>query len=135
MSLSDVVRTGVATANTVTKSLHATVTHRAWIGQDAYGAPTFATASVSAGGGTLKALVELTQTLKSLPDGRVVQAKAKVTFLEPVPVNGTAGRTEPIDPRDYIELPNGITGPILTVEGMVDPATGEPYLTEVWLGV
>jgi hypothetical protein len=134
MSLADIVRRGVATANRVTKSLHVDVVHKAWTGQTPWGEPTYATQSTGADGGPLKALVELKQSLRALPNGTTVMTKAKVTFMEPVPVNGAAGRTEPIDPRDFIELPNGISGPIVDVAGLLDPGTNEPYMTEVWLG-
>jgi len=134
MGWEDVIRAGVATANGITKSLHAPVIHRAWTGQDPYGESTYAPPSVGADGQTLRGLVEIKQTSRTMPNGQMSQSKAYVMFIEPVPVNGAPGRTEPIDTRDYIELPNGMTGPILDVEGLVDADTHEPYFTEVWLG-
>lgn len=128
------VRNGVATINRVTKSAQADVVHKAWIGQDNYGEPNYADQSLGSDGGPLKAVVELKQSLRALPNGTTVLTKARVTFTEPVPVNGTAGRTEPIDPRDLIVLPNGITGSIVDIVGTVDPETSEPYTVEVWLG-
>jgi hypothetical protein len=130
----DLVRKGVAMANVITKSLHVPVVHRAWIGQDPWGNPIYAPPSVSADGGLLKAVVELKQTLRTLDNGMSATTKAYISFIEPVPANGTAGRVDPIDPRDYIMLPGGVSGPILDIEGVLDPDTGRPYMSEVWLG-
>jgi hypothetical protein len=134
MGLEDLIRSGVATANALTKSLHVPVIHRAWTGQSPYGEPLFAPPSVGADGGTLRGLVEIKQTTRTLPNGQSSMSKATVMFIEPVPPNGAPGRTEPVDVRDYIELPNKITGPVLDVEGLLNPDTDEPYFTEVWLG-
>ena len=59
---------------------------------------------------------------------------AKVTILQPITANGTSGRTEPVDPRDKVTLPDGTVGPILDVAGLVNPDTGYPYMFEIWLG-
>lgn len=135
MSFASLVRNMTAVANRITKPLQVPVIHKAWIAQTPYGEETFAAASLGSDGLTLKGVVELKQQLKTLPNGQAAMTKAVVTFTEPVPANGTAGRTEPIDTRDYIELPGGITGPILNVEAVLNPETGRGYITEVWLGV
>lgn len=134
MGWEDVIRAGVQTANVITKSLHVKVIHRAWIGQNPYGESEYAPPSVGIDGETLRGLVEIKQSNRMMPNGQMSQSKAYVMFIEPVPPNGTPGRTEPIDVRDYIELPNLMTGPILDVEGLLNPDTDEPYFTEVWLG-
>jgi hypothetical protein len=134
MGLEDIIKAGVQTANLITKSLHVPVIHRAWIGQSPYGEAMYAATSVGADGQVLRGLVEIKQTTRALPNGLSSMSKATVMFIEPVPPNGAAGRTEPVDVRDYIELPNGISGPILDVEGLLNPDTDEPYFTEVWLG-
>lgn len=128
MSLADTVRKGVALANSITSSLQAEVSHRAWTGKDSFGDPAYATAV------TRPALVELKQRKIRTVNGEEVVARAAVTFLHPVPPNGAAGRREPIDPRDEITLPGGFTGPILDTQGLVDPETDRPYLMEVFLG-
>jgi hypothetical protein len=128
MGLDSVVRSVVATANAVTSSLQATVQHAAWTGNLQDGTDSFATAV------PLQALVEFKQRLRRLSTGREVMQQAVVTFIGPVTANGTAGRREPIDPRDQITLPNGYSGPILDVEGLVDPSTSAPYLVSVVLG-
>jgi hypothetical protein len=133
MGLDDIVRNAVATANSVTRTLQTTVTHRAWTGQDGYGKPTFASPV------TRSAVVELTQALSKpvlvrTSTGQEKAARAKVLFLTPIAANGASGRTEPIDPRDEITLPDGTTGPILSIEGTVDPDTSRPFAAEVWIG-
>jgi len=134
MAFDDIIRSGVALANRLTKAIHVPVIHRAWIGQDNYGEEKYAPVSVGADGQTLRGVVEIRQVNRLMPNGQQSMSKAWVMFVEPVPPNGTPGRTEPIDVRDYIELPNGLTGPILDVEGLLDPNTSEPFFTEVWLG-
>src|SRR5688572_13786086 len=99
MSLRDIVVNGVAVANAITAPLQVPVIHKAWIGQDPWGEPQYASQSTSSTGGVLTAAVVLKQSLRVKSDGTTVQTKAHVTFAQQVPVNGTAGRTEPIDPR------------------------------------
>ena len=135
MSFDSIVRSGVALANQLTTSLQVPVIHRAWIGDDNYGEPDYAAPSTAADGGVLKGAVEMRQVMHTRPDGTSVMTKVKITFVQPVPPNGNPNRTaEPIDTRDYIELPNGVTGPIIDVQGVLDPGTSEPYATDVWLG-
>lgn len=56
--------------------------------------------------------------------GELVQANWSITFPRPVAV----------DPRDKFLLPGGVTGPILKVDGVINPDTEEVYATEVFLG-
>ena len=128
MGLADLVRKGVAIANSNTSDLQDEVTLEAWIGDDSHGKPQFATPIA------IKAIVEKKQQLVRLSTGQEVQQQTKVTFLEPVTPNGAAERREPIDPRDRIVLPDSSTGPILGVVGMLDSGTHAPYMLEVSLG-
>jgi hypothetical protein len=128
VSLLDTIRAGIQTANTVTKPLQGTVQHAAWIGQDGFGADTWA-APVSRA-----ALVDLTRKLRATQNGRLVMTVASITFLDVLSANGASGRTEPIDDRDKITLPDGTTGPIVSVGGFMDALTGRPLLNEVLLG-
>ena len=128
MGLDTVIRNAVATANRVTGALQATVTHAAWTGADSYSKPTYATAVPR------QAIVEFKQRMRRLPNGEEVMQQATVTFLSPIAANGASGRREPVDPRDRITLPSGLTGPILDVSGMVDPSTDAPYMLTVALG-
>ena len=43
MSFATIVQSGVALANTLTDSLQASVTHKAYASDDGYGKPTYAT--------------------------------------------------------------------------------------------
>lgn len=128
MGLDGMVRSAVATAKSVAASLQVEVQHEAWIDDDSRGDAQFAAAVAR------PALVTMKQTRVTLPNGEVLESRAVVTFLEPVPANGAANRREPIDPRDRITLPDGTTGPILQVSGPIDPATNAPYMVKVMLG-
>lgn len=129
MGLQSIVASGVAIAANLTATLRVNVTHEAWTGTSGnYGTPTYAT------GVTRSALVEMRPSLRRLPDGTEVMAKATVTFLVPISANGASGRREPIDPRDKITLHDGTTGPIIDISGLVNPDTTRPYLLVVSLG-
>lgn len=128
MGLDATVRAAIATISTATADLQATVAHAAWTGKDGYNKPTFAVAV------NRQALVEMKQRLRRLPNGQEVLQQAAVTFIGPISANGATGRREPVDPRDTITLPNGYSGPILNVEGLIDPTTNRPFMVQVWLG-
>ena len=129
MSLAGTVRSAVATADKVSKSLQEEVVHSAWIGQDMFGKAEFATSVYR------KAMVEQGIKDRRLGDGRIVTTRAKITFLETVEPNGAEGRVGAIDPRDKISLADGTSGPILDVGGLRDPEMLRPYLYEVLLGL
>lgn len=128
LDLSAIIRDGVATADTITKSMQATVIHHAYTGQDRSGTPSYA-APVS-----YKAIVEYRQESRKTDEGTEQLSRAYVAFIQPVAANGAAGRVEPIDERDLITLPDMTTGPILEVRGLTDDDTNRPYFSEVWLG-
>lgn len=127
MGFGDIVRSGVALADTLTQDLQATVQHHAWVGNDGYGADTYAAPVARL------ALVEWKQRPAIGAGGKELLTKAVLTFLRPVAAQGTAGRVEPIDPRDRFFLPDGTTGVTVLIEGMLDKATGKPYFTQVGL--
>jgi hypothetical protein len=129
MALADVIRGGVAGLNTQLATLQVNVTHEAWIGHaDGFGGPMFAPPVA------LLALVQEGTNQKRTPTGETITTRACVSFLQPVPPNGATGRREPIDPRDRITLPSGLTGPLVENPGaMVDPSTGRPYISVFWL--
>ncbi len=119
MGLDDVIRSGVALANTITADLQVTVTHEAWSSVAVvYGSGSFAA------GVSRQAVVEQKDRLMRLPGGQEVLQRAVVTFVGPVTINV----------KDKITLPDGTTGPILTIKGVTDPSTGLPYAYEVALG-
>jgi len=128
MGFDSLVRSGVALANTLTTSLQTTVEHSAWTASDGRGAPVFAS-SVSR-----PALVEYKQKAVRTSTGETVLSTSKVTILGPVEETSATGREGPIDPRDKIVLSDGTTGPIVAVNGLLDPLTNQPYMYEVYIG-
>lgn len=133
MSLADTVRNGVATANTLTKDLQATVTHKPWIGQDGAGAEQYGTPVMH------NALVDRTRKPLFTNSGKLIMTLATLTILEPIPdtvPNSGQQRVNPVDPRDIFILDDGTTGPIVKAAGFEDAgAAPAPYLNEITLGV
>ncbi len=134
MALDSLVRGGVKVIRGVVKSLEEDVQHHAWVSQDGFGAPSGPGPDGYAFPVPLRALVEQKLQLRQLGDGRLVKVKAKLTFLKVIVPNGASGRDEPIDPRDKLVLADGTTGPILDVQGMMDPGKGRPFFLELWFG-
>ncbi len=129
MGLDAVIRSGVATANKVTDSLQVQVTIRPWIAQDTFGKDTFGSAK------KYRALVEQGERQFKTQTGVMINVQATVTFLKPIVPNGADGRTEPIDDRDIITLPDGTTGPTMIGEPVVvDPKSSKPYFQVVGIG-
>jgi hypothetical protein len=127
MSLLDVLRSGVAIANTVTKPLQATVSYSRYIGEDAYGTKTYATAV------NLAAITDWKQKQVRTLSGVLSVTRSSVMFLDINALNA-ATNGEGIDDNDLIVLPDGTTGPILDMSGFIDAGTGHPLATEVLLG-
>jgi hypothetical protein len=121
------LRDGVKLIKETTLSLQPVVTLHQWVAQDLYGKPLYAVI-------TLQAITVQAPNMHKTSNGQLVAVQAYVAFLEPVPPNGTAGRLEPIDPRDKIVLPDGSWGPIVEVKGFIDAGTGKPMFSEVWIG-
>lgn len=131
MGLGSILRSAVATAHRVTHGsdgVQTAVTFEAWTGLDGYGKPTFAVAK------TLTAVVERQQRLIRTNTGQDLMSRMRVLVLDPPKAHGATGRTEPIDPRDRLTLPDGTTGLILDVDGVIDPTTERPFAYEVWVG-
>lgn len=138
------VRAGVKLADKIFDTLQPYVTYFAWWSDDVYGKPMYMP-SVQ-----LKALVDMTARRRRTSAGQEVSTKAEVTILRPMPIVGGAvfqfptfemgtfetgsTRGNPIDPRDVIILPDGTTGPIVEIKGMVDRGTNYPFFSEIWLG-
>lgn len=121
MALLDVVRAGIALAHSVTNAgnLQATVTHEAFVSQTAKGVRSYG-APVSR-----PALVEFKNHSVVSATGEMSVARATVTFLDASVV---------ITDDDRITLPDGTTGPIIDRVGLVDKLTGQPVLTQIYLG-
>jgi len=121
----DIVRAGVAVADSLTSTLQKEVLHQSFseATKDGYLKVTWV------GGTFRKALIEsVNQQARASQggrdDGTVVYATTKLTLIRPVFV----------DPRDRFTLPDGRIGLIVSVNGLVDPDTGRLYLVEVFLG-
>lgn len=138
LNLQRLIANGIKTADKFTsgpKGVQVELPYRAWVGQDDWGKPTY-DPPADEDPATIFAIVE--QKLESKLDmgtGKVIETKAKLTILKPVPANGAEGRIEPIDPRDLILLPDGSSGPIYRPQGLTNPGTGLPFMLEVWIGV
>lgn len=96
------------------------VTHRAYLGDiDGYGTPSLDDPV------TRQALVGRREGLLPTRDGTEVRYRAVVSFVQPVAVGV----------HDEIVLSDGMTGRLIVPQGgLVDPETGQPFLTTVYLG-
>lgn len=132
MSLLDVVRAGVAVANTVTEPLQAIVQFRHYVSSDGRGAPIY-NPPVSAPAVQLKAIVDWKQKQLRASDGQLSVSRSSVMFLD---INALVAATggEGVGDHDLIILPDGTTGPIIDMSGFIDAGTGHPVATEVWIG-
>ena len=128
MDLSYLIRTGIQLASSVTRSTQVPVVHHPWTGQDVEGAATYGDPV------TRYAVVEY--KTKQFPTGsaQLQLVRAVIFFMDQIEANGAEGRIEPLDTRDKLVLPDGTTGPILSVDGVADPSTTHPYYYAVSLG-
>ena len=125
----ELLRAGIAIADTLTKGVQVDVTLEAWTGQSGFGVESFASPV------TIKCVLDLTRKQIKTDSGREITIVATLTKVGDVAPNGTAGRREPIDPRDRITLPDGTTGPIIDVPGaVVDPGTGRGFINAIMIG-
>ena len=129
MPLDKVLRKGVETLSGVISDLKVLVKHEPWAGSSNSGQPAFSETAFY-----IPAVVSYQRRLVRDPTGNEVQQHAVITITDPLPSQGTVGRREPIDPRDKLTLPDGHTGPILDIKGVVDPDTDKPYVLEISLG-
>lgn len=127
MGLLDVLRSGVAIANNVTKDIQARVTLQHVISSDSSGDITWGDPV------TLRAIVDWKQKQVRTQGGELSVTRASINFLDIDELNA-ATNNEGIDDNDIITLPDGTTGPILDMAGFIDAGTGHPLATEVFLG-
>ena len=76
MSLINTIRSAVAVADKVTNSLQSTVSYERRTGQDAFGAPTYATAV------NLLAIIDWKATQRRTSTGILTVSRAVITFLD-----------------------------------------------------
>lgn len=127
MGFRDLIKNGVALADSLTSDLQPDVAFEAWVGQDAFGKALYA-APLS-----VACLVERKQKLVRNPTGEEVMSSHALTILRPLAPNGAPQRSEPIDTRDRFTLADGTTGTIINTEGFDDPVTNASYFAQVWL--
>lgn len=132
MSLLDVLRSGVAIADTVTKPLQATVQFRHFVGADAYGAKTYIPPA-SDPPAELVAIVDWKQKQLRTTSGVLSVCRASIMFLNIADLVAATGG-DGVNDEDVIVLPDGTTGPILDMSGFIDAGTGHPIATEVFIG-
>jgi len=128
-----ILRDGIKTLNTVMDSLQdKTVQHFRWIAEDAFGAKQYAVGDPV----IRSAIVEFTPNVKFTRGGVEIPMKARILILEPFAglTPAVPGRVEPVDLRDMFILPDGSTGPIVALPGLVDPTTHRTYFAEIVIG-
>lgn len=122
----------IADTVTLDLGLQCEVQHYAFIGSDARGKPTYADPV------TVTCVVDRTNREISTANGKVINISATLTKIGDLAPNGAVtnpARREPIDPRDKIVLPDGLTGPIIDTPGSVtDPETDRGFIQSIMLG-
>jgi hypothetical protein len=118
VTLADTVRDAVATINVAVDALQAQVTLAPWLEDDLRGKPEYGSPV------SYKALVDKRSQMIRNDQGEQVESNAYIVFLQPITISK----------RDLLTLPDGTTGPILKIGGLIDPDTSAPYMAEVWLG-
>lgn len=118
MGLLDVLRVGVAVANSVTADLQPEVTHRVFVHASGKGKKDFLDVP-------RRAIVTKQQKLVKTSSGEMKMSTAQICFLDPGVV---------MNELDEIILPDGSGGTVLATNAFVDRGTGGPLLTEVYLG-
>lgn len=119
MGFDDILRTGVAIANTLTRDgLQATVGHRSATGRNTYNEITLGDVT------SRRAVVSDTNTMVRSDRGTEQVARFRILFLDTVTVTL----------EDEITLPSGRTTPILKIDSGVLADDGTSFYTEVWCG-
>lgn len=127
MSLLDVLRSGVKTIDQVTKPLQSTVTLERFTRDPSGYNPKFGPPI------PMKAIVDWRQRQVRTPTGVLSVSRAMVMFVDIKEMEAATGGAG-LDDNDRITLPDGTTGPILDMAGFIDPGTGHPIATEVYIG-
>lgn len=116
MSLATTVQNLVKIADSLTKPFQVSVRRGAFKSQETHGDGAYAYSQVLA-------IVEKRQR-QVMADGKLTVSTLKLTFPRALSVHV----------KDTFELPDGSTGPTLNVDGLLDPSTGQGFITEVYLG-
>ncbi len=127
MGLLDVLRSGVAIANKITRPLQPTVTYERYLGSDGTGAQTWASPV------QLHAIEDWVGVQVRTKDGNLTVSRASILLLDITEVvNATSGNG--IDESDRFTLADGSSGPIVDLRGFVDALSSHPIATTVLLG-
>lgn len=130
MSLADSIRDAVGVVHSYTADLQVEIQIEPWMGPPI----TFGGPDQFAGPIFPKGFVQEGEVHHKRANGQAITTRAKVAFLGPVPPNGAPGRQEPIDPRDRVTLPSGLSGHLVQLpDVMTNPQTGQPYVRVMWL--
>jgi hypothetical protein len=127
MGLLGILRSGVKTIDSVTKDLQSTVTYKRFVSQTAKGVKTYASPI------TMKAIVDRKQQQVRTGNGILSLSRATITFVD-IKKLLTVTNNLGIRDSDIIILPDGTTGPILSLSGFLDRGTEVPVATEAFLG-
>jgi len=127
MSLLDVLRSGVAIADSITKDLQSSVDYKRWKSDDGAGTILYNNAT------TLLAVVDTSVRANRGQYGIVNMSKPTVTFLNIAALMAATDNLG-LSTRDRIVLPGGREVPIESIGGFMDPGTGVPIATEAYLG-
>ena len=119
MALSDLIRSGMATADRLTDSLQATVQHCTWLTRDGYGKPAYAA------GVPVKCLLTTAPRFlgPSVDGGSAIVADATLVIPRPLVVTQ----------EDKFTLPSGESMRVLRAQALCDP-DGAAYGVTVYVG-
>lgn len=120
MGLESLVASGVALADRITASLQGTVEHHVFKELDGRGRPVHWEPHDN-----VQAVITYGQVRVSRTDsGETVPPKVTLAFPRPIAVH----------PLDKFVLPDRTTGPVVKIDGEVNPSSGMRYATFVGLG-
>lgn len=125
MSILDALRSGIKTADKVTKPLQATVTYKRAGANTGYGV-------AETSGKKLRAIVDW-KSGQTRVDGVIRHYNVTIDLLDIKAVVAATGGLG-IQTNDVFILPDGSTQPIINTGGFIDAGTGHPIATTVMLG-
>lgn len=128
MAFAPLIRKMVGVANKLVApgDLQDYVTYERQVSVDRYGKKIYAAAV------QLPAAIDWKQHQVRTLAGELTTSRAHLTFPDVAAVKAAA--PEGFGDYDKFTLPDGTTGPILDMNGYIDPGTHVPFVYEVWLG-
>lgn len=132
MGLLGIIRSGVKTADKITKGLQPYFLYRQYLSQDGSGEKIY-NPPIEDPAVEIKAIIEDRQEIVRTASGNLSQSKTHITVLD---TGKLIAATEGLGIKegDSIILQSGETGVILSVGGFIDSGTGIPVATEIYLG-